>query len=230
MSESAATAPPPVAPPDQGQQAATRTSRRWRWTLALGVCGVVVVLIASAAVWLLARGDDPGSSSKHGSPGMETRALVPDGQAPAFTFRMPEGFQAAGAEIPWGRLAGPTALTLQTNAIVPVVGGNVDNIVVINGRDAMQDTSADSDAEVEEGINRVRAISNGGDGPLRRRTVDGARGWGYSTALTSGGYAESWKLIKGSRQVTMSCFWSDDAMKERMLSGCEQVLDTMKIT
>jgi hypothetical protein len=142
---------------------------------------------------------------------------------------MPENFRLASADIPWGHLAGPAAITLQTTAIVPVVGGNVDNLIIVEGRDALGDTSADSDAEVEAGINRVRAISNGGDDPLRRRTVDGARGWGYSSAFTRGGYAESWNLIKGSRQINMTCFWSDAGMKERMLTGCEQVLDTLEI-
>src|SRR5688572_19758112 len=181
MSGSAADVPSQHAPSAPG-------FRRRRWLL-LGVCGVVALLVASASLWYFTRdGGDGGSAC----PAREGRVPA-DSASAVFTFRMPECFKPAGAEVDWGYLAAPAALQHQVAVIVPVVGGNADNMIIVQARDALRDTSAESDAEIEERWRRMYEIRGKTPGPYQRRTINGARGWGSSEPLSSGGYAESWQ-------------------------------------
>lgn len=232
MSGSVPSTPTPAAPwPDPATAAAARRRRR---SVAAGVVGVVVLLGAVVAVWFVGfgagRGDDRGAAGEANCGGGRHPVNV---DRPAFTFCMPKGFRPAGAEIDWDPGIAK-AIELQALAVVPPMGGDVDNIIVMR---ATEHAHAEdyTDADIERGRENSQVFGTA-EGPTMRRTIDGARGWGYLFRPNSGGYHLAWQFFKNGASLdvdgislNITCMWTREDLKDRITSACDQVLDTLTI-
>jgi hypothetical protein len=141
-----------------------------------------------------------------------------------FTYDMPDCFQLAGAEVNWGFVGVPK----QVAAILPVVGGNADNMILIMAGE-FDDTSTQSDAEIEENMRRGDELAGLPPRPFQRRTVAGARAWGTSGQAINGKHSESWVILKDRLRISVSCSWAEEALRARIRAGCAHVLDTLTI-
>jgi hypothetical protein len=102
-------------------------------------------------------------------------------------------------------------------------------LIVISAIETFQDASAESEAEIEGRLRAGDELAGVAIDTYKRRTIDGARGWGAAYPTRSGGHSEAWVFYKGSRRVNMSCWWNQETVKDRILAGCAQVLDTLTI-
>jgi hypothetical protein len=207
--------------------------RRRRGVVALAVLAVVVLAVVGVAWYGVAREraaeSDIGGDVKAppcAEPG--SREPVEPEVGPAFSFRTPECFRPEGPVEPAANGRDGTRVLLVPVDITLTPGERPMGQIRVSAADVGIDAAAESEEEVTEQLRRGLGITDGADVTMARRTVDGARGWGFHVDSPHRTFV-AWSFLKGTMQVNLICQWFGDDLAPRMLAGCNQVVDTLTI-
>jgi hypothetical protein len=211
-----------------------------RWRRRPGMTALVVVGIVGAAavavVWSRVTSDETaepaiGAGVKPpacAEPG--TGDVVEPEQGSAFRFKMPECFRSGDALVSFAadRSDGTTSVVLVPVDIPLTPGESVTTLIRVSAVDVGRSAATATSQEVEELVRRAFGISDDANVTMVRRTVDGARGWGYHIDSPDRPLV-AWLFLKCTTQLSLVCRWSGDDLEARMLAGCNQIVDTLSI-
>jgi hypothetical protein len=222
----------------QNERDAGPAPSRWRrrpGLTALVVVGVVVAA-AVAVVWFgvardgtaepaIGAGVKPPACAEPG-----TGDLVEPEQGSAFRFKMPECFRSGDALVSFAadRSDGTTSVVLVPVDVPLTPGESVASLIRVSAVDVGRSAVTATSQEVEEMIRRAFGISDDANVTMVRRTLDGARGWGYHIDNPDRPLV-AWLFLKGTTQLSVVCRWFGEDLEARMLAGCNQIIDTLSI-
>ncbi len=216
-----------------------------RWPLAPVLVVSAVVLAALAAVTLLDDSEiDDSYFSRGGTDTTETtgvaaprcsvagtRALVEPAGA-AFSFRLPSCFRAAedgGIEFGDAAQTNVAARSVVVPADVEIVEGRpVRGLIIVSAGPLDAGLVGADEAALEARLRHDLGRAGVVAGEARRRTVDGAVGWGFSVRQ-NGEESMIWVFVKVRSQVQVVCRWSEPALRAGVTAGCDEVLDSLTI-
>jgi hypothetical protein len=217
--------------------------RRWRLAPLLVVSAVV--LAGLAAVTLLEdnqsfdgyrSGGAADPAEPTGTPGPRcsvagTRALVEPAGA-AFSFRLPSCFRTAeDGEIEFSAGAQPNVVA--RSAVVPadveiVEGRAIPGLIIVSAGPLDAGLVGANEAAIEARLRQDLGRAGAVAGEPRRRTVDGAVGWGFPVRHT-GEESMIWVFVKLRSQVQVVCRWIEPALRATVTGGCDEVVETLTI-
>jgi len=210
--------------------------RRRRLGVTALVVGIVATAVVVAVVWFgVVRDEAPepaiGAGVKPAAcaePG--TRDVVEPEQGSAFRFKMPECFRSGDALVSFAadRSDGTNSVVLVPVDIPLTPGESVTSLIRVSAVDVGRSAATATSQEVEALVRRAFGISDSANVTTIRRTVDGARGWGFHVDSPDRTLV-TWLFLKGTTQLSVVCRWSGDEIEARMLAGCNQIVDTLGI-
>jgi hypothetical protein len=147
----------------------------------------------------------------------------------AFRFQVPDCFQL-GDELLESASDEPGRARV---VVIPVdielvAGAPVAAQITVSAAGISADDAARGDEEMQEQLLRGAGfVGDVAEGV--RREVDGARGFGIRITRSGAPVGVFWAFVKGTTQVTVVCRWRDDGLDARMLTGCNEVVNTLTI-
>jgi hypothetical protein len=199
---------------------------------------VVVGIVGAAAVAVVwSRVTSDGTAEPAIGAGVKPPACAEPGtgdvvepeQGSAFRFKMPDCFRSGDALVSFAadRSDGTTSVVLVPVDIPLTPGESVTTLIRVSAVDVGRSAVTATSQEVEELVRRAFGISDDASVTMVRRTVDGARGWGYHIDSPDRPLV-AWLFLKGTTQLSVVCRWSGD-LEARVLAGCNQIVDTLSI-
>jgi hypothetical protein len=159
-----------------------------------------------------------------------TGDVVEPEQGSAFSFKMPECFRSGDALVSFAadHSDGTTSVVLVPVDIPLTPGESVTSLIRVSAVDVGRSAATATSQEVEALVRRAFGIGDSANVTMVRRTVDGARGWGFHIDSPDRPLV-AWLFLKGTTQLSVVCRWFGEDLKARMLAGCNQIVDTLNI-
>ncbi len=209
--------------------------RRRSGVTTLVVVGIVVAAVAGIALFGVTkdRNSEPAIGAGVKPPACAepgTADLVEPEQGSAFRFTMPECFRSGDALVtfPTDPGDGTNSVVLVPVDITLASGESVAALVRVSVVDIGTTAVTATSQEVEEMVRRTFDITATTNVTMVRRTVDGARGWGFHIDDPDRTLV-AWLFLKGTTQLSIVCRWSGEDLEARMLAGCNRIVDTLSI-